>query len=105
MKNLKLFFVFLIIAPLSYAQEIEEKLEEVKYRNIGPFRGGRSAASTGVPGNKFLAYFGATGGGVWKTENSGTTWKSLFDGQKSYSIGCITLDPQNPDVVWVGTGE
>ena len=48
---------------------------------------------------------GSTGGGVWKTTNAGTTWTPIFDGQGSYSIGCVTLDPSNPHVVWVGTGE
>ena len=44
-------------------------------------------------------------GGVWKTENAGTTWTPIFDGQPSYSIGCLALDPVNPEIVWVGTGE
>jgi photosystem II stability/assembly factor-like uncharacterized protein len=57
------------------------------------------------PSNENTWYVTAGSGGVWKTVNSGTTWKPLFDHQSSYSIGCITLDPQNPDVVWVGTGE
>ena len=57
------------------------------------------------PKNENVWYVTAGSGGVWKTENSGTTWSSIFDGQKSYSIGCITLDPQNLNVVWVGTGE
>ena len=65
MKNLKLFFVFLIIAPLSYGQEIEEKLEEVKYRNIGPFRGGRSVSSVGVVNDPLTYYMGTAGGGLW----------------------------------------
>ena len=47
----------------------------------------------------------AGSGGVWKTENAGTTWRPIFDQQSSYSIGCLTLDPQNPNVIWVGTGE
>ena len=58
------------------------------------------------PENENLWYVTAgSTGGVWKTENSGTTWKSIFDDQKSYSIGCISLDPQNPNIIWVGTGE
>ena len=57
------------------------------------------------PENENVWYVTAGSGGVWKTENSGTTWKSIFDGQKSYSIGCISLDPQNPNIIWVGTGE
>ena len=57
------------------------------------------------PNNENTWYVTAGSGGVWKTENSGTTWKSIFDGQSSFSIGCVALDPQNAEVVWVGTGE
>ncbi len=57
------------------------------------------------PNNENIWYISAGSGGVWKTQNAGTTWEPLFDGQKSYSIGCISLDPQNPEIVWVGTGE
>ena len=57
----------------------EDLFKALKYRNIGPFRGGRSAAATGVPGNKFLAYFGSTGGGVWSTKNGGQTWNNISD--------------------------
>ena len=105
MKNLKLFFVFLIIAPLSYAQEIEEKLEEVKYRNIGPFRGGRSVSSVGVVNDPLTYYMGTAGGGLWKTTNAGVTWTPIFDDQPSYSIGCVTIDPNNSNTIWIGTGE
>ena len=77
----------------------------MEYRNIGPFRGGRSAASTGVPGNKFLAYFGATGGGVWKTNNGGQTWNNISDGYFGGSIGAVTVSEWDPNVIYVGGGE
>lgn len=78
----------------------------LKFRSIGPaLMSGRISDIAIHPENENMWYVTVGSGGVWKTENSGTTWKSIFDGQKSYSIGCITLDPQNPEVVWVGTGE
>ena len=83
----------------------EELFKAMEYRNIGPFRGGRSAASTGVPGNKFLAYFGATGGGVWKTENGGQTWNNISDGYFGGSIGAVTVSEWDPNEIYVGGGE
>ena len=78
----------------------------LKFRSIGPaLMSGRISDIVIHPENENLWYVTAGSGGVWKTENSGTTWKSIFDGQKSYSIGCISLDPQNPNIVWVGSGE
>ena len=78
----------------------------LKFRSIGPaLMSGRISDIVIHPENENVWYVTAGSGGVWKTENSGTTWNSIFDGQKSYSIGCIALDPQNPEIVWVGTGE
>ena len=75
-------------------------------RNIGPaFTSGRIADIAIDPTNDSVWYVAVGSGGVWKTENAGTTWNSIFDDQGSYSIGCITLDPSNPHTVWVGTGE
>ena len=74
----------------------------LKFRSIGPaLMSGRISDIVIHPKNENVWYVTAGSGGVWKTENSGTTWNSIFDGQKSYSIGCITLDPQNLNVVWV----
>jgi len=83
----------------------EELYKALEYRNIGPFRGGRSAASTGVPGNKMLAYFGATGGGVWQTKNGGQTWNNISDGYFGGSIGAVTVSEWDPNVIYVGGGE
>jgi photosystem II stability/assembly factor-like uncharacterized protein len=75
-------------------------------RSIGPaLMSGRIADVAVHPGHKSTWYVAAGSGGVWKTTNAGTTWTPVFDDQSSYSIGEITLDPTNPDVVWVGTGE
>ena len=57
------------------------------------------------PGRPNTWYVAAGSGGIWKTTNAGTTWKTIFDGQGSYSIGCLALDPNDPNVLWVGTGE
>src|SRR3984885_6483976 len=75
------------------------------WRFIGPFRGGRSNAVTGVPGQPSTFYFGSVGGGVWKSENSGRTWTPIFDSQPVPSIGAIAVAPSNPNVIYVGTGE
>ena len=84
----------------------EVSLDAFKFRNIGPaFLSGRIADIAIHPDNDNVWYVAVGSGGVWKTVNSGTTWKPLFDGQSSYSIGCITLDPSNPSTVWVGSGE
>ena len=75
-------------------------------RPIGPaLMSGRIADIALEPGDPNTWYVAVGSGGVWKTENAGTTWTSLFDGQGAYSIGCVTVDPSNPHVVWVGTGE
>ena len=86
----------------------EEKLplQAFKFRNIGPaFLSGRIADIAFHPENDNVWYVAVGSGGVWKTENAGTTWTPLFDSQNSYSTGCITIDPNNPSTIWVGSGE
>ncbi len=75
------------------------------YRAIGPFRGGRVLAVTGVAGDPQTFYFGAVSGGVWKTTNAGVTWTPLTDKQHFDSVGAIAVAPSEPSVVYVGTGE
>ncbi len=78
----------------------------LKLRNIGPaFTSGRIADIAIHPEDNNIWYVAVGSGGVWKTENAGITWKSLFDGETSYSTGSIALDPRNPNTIWVGTGE
>lgn len=79
--------------------------EALQFRCIGPFRGGRSAAVTGVPDDPMTFYMGATGGGVWKTTNGGSTWKNISDGFFGGSIGSVAVSPSHPNVLYVGGGE
>jgi len=83
----------------------KDSLAGMKWRLIGPFRGGRAEAVTGVAGNPSVFYFGAVAGGVWKTTDAGLTWKPLFQHQAVSSIGAIAVDPQDANVIYVGTGE
>ena len=81
-------------------------LAGLRLRSIGPATtSGRVVGFAVHPENPSHYYVAVASGGVWKTTNAGTTWTPLFDGEGSYSIGCVTLDPKNPQVVWVGTGE
>jgi photosystem II stability/assembly factor-like uncharacterized protein len=77
----------------------------MKWRQIGPFRGGRVVAVSGVPGDPATWYFGGVGGGVWKSTDVGASWKPVFDGQKISSIGAIAVADSDHNVVYVGTGE
>ncbi len=82
-----------------------ELLAGLQWRLIGPFRGGRVAAVTGVPGGGATFYFGSVDGGVWKTTDAGITWQPVFDGQPIASIGAVEVAPSNPNVLYAGTGE
>lgn len=90
------------ITAQSYDEAMYDALE---YRLVGPFRGGRSAAVTGVPGKPNLYYFGSTGGGIWETKNGGRSWKNISDGFFGGSIGAIEVSESDPNVIYVGGGE
>ena len=110
MKKITL-LLFLGCTLLLTAQEKEgalssKNLKGLKFRNIGPaFTSGRLADIAIDPTNESIIYAAVGSGGVWKTTNAGTTWEPIFDNETSYSIGCITIDPNNPHTLWVGTGE
>ena len=117
MKKFLLYSFSLLILMSSFNLEAQRKkkkvekaaeisLEAFKFRNIGPaFLSGRIADIAVHPDNDNVWYVAVGSGGVWKTENSGTTWSPIFDDQASYSTGCITIDPNDPARIWVGSGE
>jgi len=84
----------------------EDIVTKMRFRSIGPMRGGRSITSSGVVGRPNEAYFGAVGGGLWKTTDGGQTWNAVTDGQiHSSSVGAVAVSQSNPDVVYIGMGE
>lgn len=89
-------------AQASYESNV---FSSMHWRMIGPFRGGRAIAVTGVPGNPTLFYMGTVAGGVWKTDDAGRTWSPIFDSQGIASIGAIAVAPSDPNVIYVGSGE
>ena len=93
-----------MLLTLASAQEYD--LGGLKWRNIGPNRGGRSQAIAGSALRPLEYYFGATGGGLWKTTNGGVTWFPVTDAQiRSSSVGAVAVSESNPDVVYLGMGE
>jgi photosystem II stability/assembly factor-like uncharacterized protein len=80
-------------------------IQDLHWRLIGPFRGGRALAVTGVPGEPAHFYFGSVNGGVWETLDAGRTWRPIFDGQPVGSIGALAVAPSNPKVIYAGSGE
>ncbi|HEV2287991.1 MAG TPA: hypothetical protein VGR81_03465 [Candidatus Acidoferrales bacterium] len=99
--------VLLLAAPRPLAaQEMNPNLfSGMHWRLIGPFRGGRAVAVTGVPGKPDVFYFGAVGGGVWKSSNAGLVWNPIFDSEHIASIGAIAVAPSDTNVIYVGSGE
>lgn len=94
------------VAPVKAAIGYDEKLyNALEWRSIGPYRGGRSAAVTGVPGKPNLYYFGSTGGGVWRTTDAGNTWSNISDGFFGSSIGAVAVSEWDNNVIYVGQGE
>ena len=105
--NLKRCLIFPFVASLALAANYDSSLfNALKWRNIGPNRGGRSLGCAGSPGRPLEYYFGAVGGGLWKTIDGGTSWKPVTDGQLgSSSVGAVAVSASNPDVVYIGMGE
>jgi len=91
---------------VAQSASIEPKLfADMRWRAIGPFRGGRTKAAAGHPSHPYTFYIGVVNGGVWKTTDAGRAWKPIFDDQPTGSIGSIAVAPSDPDIVYVGSGE
>ncbi|MEM6319198.1 MAG: glycosyl hydrolase [Bacteroidota bacterium] len=106
-------FTFLLCSYFSFAQssntktsKAEQFFQPLKYRNIGPFRGGRSNTASGVVGDPLTYYMGTTGGGLWKTEDAGQHWNNISDGFfETGSVGAVAVSESNPNIVYCGMGE
>src|ERR1043165_3746968 len=104
-RSLAYIAVFSIVLTLSAHAQLPP-VNGLRWRNVGPNRGGRSIAVAGSAGRPLEYYFGATGGGLWKSVDGGTTWNPVTDGQiESSSVGAVAVAASNPDIVYIGTGE
>src|SRR5579859_853104 len=97
----------LLFCGLAAAQPYDASLfAGLRWRNAGPNRGGRSLTVSGSPSRPLEYYFGAVGGGLWKTTDAGNTWRAVTDGKiKSSSVGAVAVSESNPDVLYIGMGE
>ena len=105
-----IFYVLIVSVSIGQSKKSDiwsdDNFSGLKFRSIGPaFMSGRISDIAIHPEDENIWYLAVGSGNVWKTENAGITWTPIFDDQGSYSIGCVTIDPKNPNVVWVGTGE
>jgi len=112
MKNLRVMFLLISTVVPSFSQSVNQPewipyvfYEALEWRCIGPHRGGRVLAVSGVRGEPNTFYFGAVAGGVWKTTDAGRTWTPIFDGQHVASIGALAVSQSDPNVIYLGTGE
>ena len=106
MRNFSLLLVLLLNVSIVEAQNLDSLFKSVKYRSIGPFRGGRSVCGSGVVGDPLTYYMGTTGGGLWKTQDAGVTWNNISDGFfKTGSVGAVAVSESDPNIVYVGMGE
>ena len=98
--------LLLFATVITFAQSAEEYFKPLKFRNIGPFRGGRSVSATGVVGDPLTYYMGTTGGGLWKTKDAGQRWNNISDGYfEMGSVGAVAVSTLNTNIVYVGMGE
>jgi photosystem II stability/assembly factor-like uncharacterized protein len=98
--------LFLLLSVAAIAQPVPpELMNGLRWRLIGPFRGGRAVAVAGVPGDSTTFYFGSVNGGIWKTTDAGVVWTPILDGQPVGSIGALAVAPSDPKTIYAGTGE
>ncbi len=102
---LLLFVSAVVLVSTAGAQSPENTYQELHWRMVGPFRGGRTRAAAGVPSQPNVFYVGQVNGGVWKTDDYGRTWNPIFDSQPTQSIGAIAVAPSDPNIIYVGSGE
>ena len=103
--RLLVFFTACLLAIPGWTQVPENLYQELHWRMIGPFRGGRTRAAAGVPSQPNVFYVGQVNGGVWKTDDYGRTWNPIFDEQPTQSIGAIAVAPSDPNIIYVSSGE
>ena len=96
------FLIPLILSAQPYSQDL---FSEMRWRMIGPFRGGRTPSAVGVPTQPNVFYIGVNDGGVWKSTDFGNTWNPIFDDQPTGSIGAVAVAPSDPNIIYVGSGE
>lgn len=105
MRHLTLTLIFILTGSTAFTQAFDPKLfSQLDFRFIGP-DGNRMISVVGEPGNPNVSYSGAASGGIWKTDDGGLTWKSIFDETEDSAIGALAIAPSNPKQVWAGTGE
>jgi hypothetical protein len=92
-------------SPFIASAQNAQWVPELHWRQIGPFRGGRTRAATGVPGQPNVFYIGQVDGGVWKSDDFGRTWNPIFDAEPSQSVGAIAVAPSDANIVYVASGE
>src|ERR1700736_420458 len=102
---MRLLFALLFTVSTASAAVDPAFFQDLHWRLIGPFRGGRVLAVSGVPGEPAHFYFGSVNGGVWETNDTGRTWQPIFDSEPIGSSGSLALAPSNPKVIYVGSGE
>src|SRR5256885_4993133 len=104
-RSLGIIIVFAAALPAAGQQYDPKLFSEMRWRCIGPFRGGRTVAITGVPRQQNIFYMAAVNGGVWKTTDAGNTWEPIFDEQDTGSVGAIAVAPSDSHVIYAGSGE
>src|SRR5882724_8729639 len=106
-QSLRLFVsAFIILTTTAgFAQVSENTYSDLHWRMIGPFRGGRTRAATGVSSQPNVFYVAQVNGGVWKSDDYGRTWRPIFDDQPTQSVGAIAVAPSDPNIIYAGSGE